>query len=59
MADIRVTDTTIVVEESSHMHGLIELHIQRHDPIATLTSYQARQLATALFEAAQEADGLE
>lgn len=59
MAEIRVADTTIEVEESYDMHGMITLRIQRYDPYATMTSFQARQVASALMEAANEADGFE
>ena len=59
MADIRVADTTVKVESSCHMYGMIDLNIQSYDPSATMTSFQARQLAMALIDAADEADGVD
>ena len=59
MTEIRVVNTTIVVEESSTMHGLIDLSFRQFDPDATLTASQARLLAEALQHYAQQADSSE
>lgn len=59
MPEIQVADTTVVIEPSSYMYGLIDFNIRSHDPTATLTSTQARRVASALLEAANEADGIE
>lgn len=59
MPEIRVANTTIEIEESCFMHGLIDLNIRSHDPTATLTSFQARLLAQTLEHYAAQADGFE